>query len=439
MPSTRVRGPRARYANGSVGELRKVIRNTVCNKQFHADSDGPPYAPPRFSFHFITVGYVLTVLLLGANVPTPLYGIYRSTFGFTPFTQTAIFAVYAAGLIPALLFFGPLSDKFGRRLVLLMAVVLALCAALLMAYASEIYLLFVGRTMQGVSIGAVSAAGVAALTEHEPRKDSSKAAIVGTLATVLGAALGPLFGGAAAQYFKPTLQAPYFGFMLMLIPAVGALVWLPDKRREAVTGLRYFNKPSVPRVIRRVFWLVAARVAVAWGAVGLFQSIIPAYVATTLGIDDLVLIGGIAALVMVLSVVAQLGLARLCPANAQMTGLVAVGGGMTALLVVDLYPTPAALLVSATLVGFGHGLVFSGGMRELNTALATSSVGEDASVIAGFLTINYVGMAVPSLCAGMAVTAFGFSAAVVAFTIVGVLLCVLGLVVSATFAAEKAH
>jgi hypothetical protein len=55
------------------------------------------------------------------------------------------------------------------------------------------------------------------------------------------------------------------------------------------------------------------------------------------------------------------------------------------------------------------------------------------------LTINYVGMAVPSPCAGMAVTAFGFSAAVVAFTIVGVLLCVLGLVVSATFAAEKAR
>ena len=70
------------------------------------------------------MGYVLTVILLGANMPTSVYGLYRTEFGFTPTIQTLIYGVYVAGLVPALLFFGPLSDALGRRTVLLTALAL---------------------------------------------------------------------------------------------------------------------------------------------------------------------------------------------------------------------------------------------------------------------------------------------------------------------------
>jgi MFS family permease len=402
----------------------------VTNSTQRVEMAGPAIKSARFSFHFLTVSYTLTVLVLGANIPTPLYGLYRDEFDFTPFTQTAIFAVYAAGLMPALLFFGPLSDKLGRRFVLLSAVVVALASAAVMVYADGTLWLFAGRTLQGVSIGAVSAAGVAALTEFEPTNTRSKAAVTATLATVLGAALGPVVGGALAQYLHPSLKVPYLVFAILLVPAAFALVFLPDRRQEPGKQLRYFNTPNIPRVVRKVFWLASSRVAVVWGAVGLFQSIIPAWVATTLDIQNLVLVGGIAALVMLLSVLAQLGLRRLRPLAAQRLGLLAVGGGMAALLAVDIYPHPSVLVISASLVGVGHGLVFSGGMRELNMALATSLDRNDGAVIAAFLTINYAGMAVPSLCAGLAVTALGFTTAVAAFTIFGVFFCGLCLAVS---------
>ena len=49
--------------------------------------------PPRSSGrHYYGIGYALTILTLGSNIPTALYGLYRADLGFSPLTQTAIFA-----------------------------------------------------------------------------------------------------------------------------------------------------------------------------------------------------------------------------------------------------------------------------------------------------------------------------------------------------------
>ena len=54
-----------------------------------------------------TMALTSFVLLAGANMPTPLYQIYREAFRFSDFTLTLIFGVYAFAAIPALLVFGP--------------------------------------------------------------------------------------------------------------------------------------------------------------------------------------------------------------------------------------------------------------------------------------------------------------------------------------------
>src|SRR3954453_21016733 len=55
------------------------------------------------------------VVMMGVNLATPLYALYAARFGFSSLVLTAIFAVYAFVLIPSLLLFGRLSDRFGRR------------------------------------------------------------------------------------------------------------------------------------------------------------------------------------------------------------------------------------------------------------------------------------------------------------------------------------
>ena len=69
----------------------------------------------RGLFPALNVWAAWLVLMAGANLATPLYAVYAQTFGFSSLVLTTIFATYAVVLVPALILFGRLSDRFGRR------------------------------------------------------------------------------------------------------------------------------------------------------------------------------------------------------------------------------------------------------------------------------------------------------------------------------------
>ncbi len=52
--------------------------------------------------------FALFTVAAGTNVPTPLLLVYRDTLDLGPDVLTAVFGVYAAGLVPAIFFAGPL-------------------------------------------------------------------------------------------------------------------------------------------------------------------------------------------------------------------------------------------------------------------------------------------------------------------------------------------
>src|SRR5205823_4890744 len=57
----------------------------------------------------------------GAQQFAPLLLMYRAELGVSAATVQAVFAMYVVGLIPGLLFGGPVSDRYGRRPVVLAA------------------------------------------------------------------------------------------------------------------------------------------------------------------------------------------------------------------------------------------------------------------------------------------------------------------------------
>ncbi|QEM29803.1 MFS transporter [Rhodococcus qingshengii] len=368
------------------------------------------------------MGYVLTVILLGANMPTSVYGLYRTEFGFTPTIQTLIYGVYVAGLVPALLFFGPLSDALGRRTVLLTALALSVVGTLVLAFADATVWLFVGRIAQGIAVGAASAAGSAALVEQEPKFDHRRAALVSTVTGALGGALGPLVSGAIAQYLPQPLRLPYLIFLVAFIPALIVLLLL-TRIGDVTRPKRFFQMPHVPAAIRETFWLSSLAVALSWGAVGLFQSVVPSWMTSLLNIDNLLLGGGAAALVMICSVVAQLGGSRMDPRTSVTAGLGILALGMIGLLVVDLVPSLALLGVITVVVGAGHGLAFAGGMKRVNAAARTHARESHGGVLAAFFTVSYAGLAIPSIIAGIAITLQGMQTAIIELSIIGTLLC----------------
>jgi MFS family permease len=72
-----------------------------------------------------------------ANAPTPLYVLWADSIGFSAGVLTAVFAAYIAGLLGALLVAGVVSDRIGRKPVLVPAVALAIVACALFATAGR--------------------------------------------------------------------------------------------------------------------------------------------------------------------------------------------------------------------------------------------------------------------------------------------------------------
>src|SRR5919202_3190896 len=104
---------------------------------------------------FAVVAGALFVMLLDGNLPTPLYGVYREAFGFSATTLTLIFAVYALALVPSLLVFGQLSDRVGRRPVIVGGLGVAALGLVLLAVAQSTPAPILGRAGQGIALGAV--------------------------------------------------------------------------------------------------------------------------------------------------------------------------------------------------------------------------------------------------------------------------------------------
>src|SRR5258708_12786458 len=72
---------------------------------------------------FYLLASITISFLAGSSAPTSLYPVYQAQWGFSPITVTMVFAVYAIGVLGALLIAGRLSDHIGRRPVLLVATV----------------------------------------------------------------------------------------------------------------------------------------------------------------------------------------------------------------------------------------------------------------------------------------------------------------------------
>jgi MFS family permease len=157
----------------------------------------------------LTVWIGWLVVMAGVNLATPLYAVYAAHFGFSSFVLTAIFAVYAFGLVLSLPLFGRLSDRFGRRPVILGGLATASVGLALFAAARDPAWLFAARAVQGVAVGMISGAATAALVELDPRRDEQRPALLAGLAQAGGSGAGPLLAGVLAEWAPAPRQLTF--------------------------------------------------------------------------------------------------------------------------------------------------------------------------------------------------------------------------------------
>ncbi|MEU5364055.1 MFS transporter [Streptomyces sp. NPDC005925] len=372
---------------------------------------------------FWGAAYALLILLTGTNLPTPLYQGYEARFGFSPLVATLIFAAYVGALIPSLLVAGPLSDAVGRRKVLLPAVALAALGSLVFALAADTEWLFAARILQGLALGAASGPLTASLAELEPSGNRRKAALVSTVASMGGLGLGPVLAGLLAQYAPAPHVLPFVADIVLLVPAAAAITALPTTRPAARWRPR---RPAIPAAMRAVFATSGTASCLAFAVVGLFLTLIPTYVTTLSGSENLFLGGAAVALMLVCSVLAQL-VAYGRPARAlELTGLPLLAAGLVLLALAGSVSSLTLLLIATVVAGIGQGLAFLGGLTAVSQA---ATVDRHAEVLSGFYVIVYLGVGLPVIGVGFLATVAGLLAAVQYFAGVVALLCVTVLIV----------
>jgi MFS family permease len=362
--------------------------------------------------------------MAGANLATPLYAVYAKQFGFSSLVLTSVFATYAFVLVPALVLFGRLSDRFGRRPIIVAGLVVACAALVLFAFATSVAWLYAARALQGLAVGMISGAATAALVELDPEANRRRAALLAGLAQAGGSALGPLAAGVLAEWAPSPLRLCYFvGLGLTVAAAVALLILLgePEQGREPWR----IQRPRVPAEIRARFARVGLTAATAWAVVALYLSIVPSYASGLLHTHDLALLATVAAVALLTSFAAQVVSQRWRPSlqASQAVGLAAIALGLVVLVVASPLHSLALLVAGGLVTGAGHGVAFLNAQEELNHIAPAEHRGE---VTAAFIGCIYALVATSVITAGLLALGASLAHAVAAVSVALLALAVLG-------------
>lgn len=353
---------------------------------------------------FWMIAYAFAVTMLGTTLPTPLYVIYQAQWHFSTSIITLIYAVYAVGVLGALLGAGRSSDQVGRRPVLAVAIVLSIASAVTFILAPNIGWLFLGRVLSGLSAGLMTGTATAALTETARHGSGRRSSLVATTANMGGLGLGPLLAGLLAQYApRPTVLPFAVQLGLVAIAGLGLLVVPETVTQRSALSLKVRGL-GIPEAGRPEFIAAGFAGFAAFSLLGLFSSLVPTFLSGVLHDTSHAVAGAVVFLAFMVAACTQLVGSRLPSRPVTLAGL-GVFLAALALIVAGLSAASMPLFLASTVVsGVSVGAVFMGSLATANRVAPAETRGQ---VISAFFVFAYVGLTVPVIAVGFGSQAFG--------------------------------
>ncbi len=181
----------------------------------------------------VVIFITLLVNLIGFGIIIPLLPFYAQTFGASPLVIGLLFASFSLSQLVAAPLLGELSDRWGRRPVLIFSLLGTVVSFVMLAMAQSLVMLFAARIVDGLSGGNITTARayIADITTEENR---AKAFGVLGAAFGLGFIIGPGLGGLFSHI---SYTAPIWAAAGITVIATGlAWVWLPETVHRTHAG-----------------------------------------------------------------------------------------------------------------------------------------------------------------------------------------------------------
>ncbi|MBY0404140.1 MAG: MFS transporter [Cyanobacteria bacterium] len=187
----------------------------------------------------------LTILIdmIGFGIVIPVMPLYGESLHASPIELGLLLSSFSAMQLLFSPIIGKWSDQVGRKPVLLICLVGTTLGFMILGFAHTLWMLFLGRMIDGISGGNISTAQAYIADITKPENRSRSMGIIGA-AFGLGFMIGPAIGGLLGHY---SLEAPFwFATGLSALNALAVFFFLPEsltpERKEAMLLV---EKPSI--------------------------------------------------------------------------------------------------------------------------------------------------------------------------------------------------
>ncbi|GAA0404299.1 MFS transporter [Streptomyces luteireticuli] len=353
---------------------------------------------------WLRAGVAVAAVGWGANQFAPLLLLYRSELGLSAATVQATFGLYAIGLVPGLLLGGPVSDRYGRRRLVLPALFVSVLASLLLIAGSQTEgLLFAGRLVSGIASGAAFSSGTVWIKELSlagSGREANPGPRRATITMTTGFAVGPLVAGLLAQWAPSPMVVAYLPHLALTLVAIPLVLRAPETGGGGVATGSLLNQLRLPGLRQPRFRGVVLPLAPwVFGAASVSLAYLPGVVRERMGGSALVFGAVVTALTGFSGILVQPLARRLDDPHRPrliVLSMSAVVAGMLVAAAAAHWTQPVLVVVASLVLGAGYGWCQVTGLLEVQRMARPEEL---AGLTAVYQALSYIGFAAPFLLA----------------------------------------
>lgn len=213
---------------------------------------------------------IVVIDLVGFGLMFPLLPFYSEHFGASPLVVTVLLSTYSFAQFFMSPVWGRLSDRYGRKPILLTSLCFSITSYLWLGFANALWMLFAARLLAGAGAGNIAAAQAYVTDVTTPEKRAKGMGMIGA-AFGLGFTIGPALGGVIAgdhpdivALGRPALVAAGFSMLAFVLTLVILPESLPPNARMTERPSRLalaraaFGRPALRQILMLFFITTAA-------------------------------------------------------------------------------------------------------------------------------------------------------------------------------------